>query len=190
MTRPPLVQTWTTTATSVDTVWVAWVHAGTNAVTVANDWTSSSGCAWTSNALTWSAWNSVLVFETSGREWHQAQIERAAQAVEADRALRAEASRRAAELLREYLDARQRDTYEKHRWFEVVSETGRTFRVKHGRAGNVYLVEDGREVARYCIHATENIPDEDNMLAQALLIRASEEFFERTANRTPLPLAA
>lgn len=101
-----------------------------------------------------------------------------------------EARQKAAQLLREYLDERQRDTLDKHRFFEVVAPSGRRFRIRPGTAGNIFLLEDGEEAVRYCIHPVDYVPEADTHLAQALMIAAQEEHFEKTANKTRIRAAA
>jgi hypothetical protein len=153
---------------------------------------------------TWVVWNTQYMVYNGDRPPVPAQIpfspeqleeqrlarERARAARLAKEAKQAEAHERARVLLREFLDEQQRDTLDKHRWFEVVSPAGRRYRIHQGRQGNVYLIEGGHQVMRYCIHPSEWVPDEDTMLAQALMVRCAEDDFVNIANKTPLRAAA
>ena len=46
------------------------------------------------------------------------------------------------------------------------------------------LDEGGRPAEVYCIHPSEWVPHEDNMLAQKLMLEYDEESFLRIANRS------
>ena len=94
------------------------------------------------------------------------------------------AAARAKALLLEHLSDEQRAEYEEHQYFHVLSEGGRLYRIKHGSAGNVYRIgTDGSVEHKFCIHARDSVPHEDNMLAQMLLLRLDEEQFLTVANR-------
>jgi len=168
----------------------------TNAVYGARTWIASTD---STVATTWLKWNTAYVVYNGDRPPVPApltaeQLRLAREGAEADlRAKHAKetaARERAKALLREFLDEQQRDTLDKHRWFEVVSPAGRRYRITQGRAGNVYLIEGGHQVMRYCIHPADMVPDEDTMLAQALMVRCAEDEFVNIANKTPLRAAA
>ena len=97
------------------------------------------------------------------------------------------ANKRAEELLTFMLDEDQKKRYAADRCFEVVAgNTGerRRYLVKYGWAGNVEQIdENGRQVARFCIHPRNIVPVPDNMLAQKLMLESNEEEFLRIANR-------
>jgi hypothetical protein len=148
----------------------------------------------------WIQWNSTAdnLYRPIGynpapvRQPSQAELDLARQQA-AERAKAAEEARaKAARLLREFLDEKQKDTLEKHKWFEVVTPKGNRYRIQHGRTGNVYRMErhkDGKQdvaVMRYCIHPEEYVPDEDTMLAQMLMLKTEEDRFEQVANKTRL----
>lgn len=99
------------------------------------------------------------------------------------------AKSRAEGLLREHLTDRQKSDLESHLYFDVVNfRSKRYYRIKRGRAGNVFLLDGphGRAVKKFCCHPNENVPDADTMLAQKLLIEFNEELFLKTANITDL----
>jgi len=98
---------------------------------------------------------------------------------------RKEASKRAEDLLLLHLDDKEKKQYLELGYFETIVND-KTYRINKGRAGNVYLVEKGKTIYRYCAHPREYSPEQDAMLAQLLMLRTDEERFLRTANRTVL----
>jgi hypothetical protein len=110
------------------------------------------------------------------------------------------ASRKAELLLKEYLSVVQRKQWEKDRSFTVITADGtREYLIQYGMAGNVKLVRcDGelplskhnfpiRVGSKFCAHVYHPdgpVPNEDNVLAQKLLIEANEEQFLAMANVT------
>jgi hypothetical protein len=200
---------YTTTATAAnDSVWFSTVQDAAAYDITWQAWSSdaeSTGTTITSNV--WGTWNCAYItyngdrppvgiapplvpFSPEQLAEQQRQTEARRVAAEAKAKRDAEAREKAKALLREFLDDHQRDTLDKHRWFEVVSPAGRTYRIHQGRQGNVFLIEGGHQVMRYCIHPAEWVPDEDTMLAQALMLRCSEDDFVTIANKTPLRAAA
>lgn len=184
--------------------WYHWVTASTagTASTVMMD-STSTGNVWqhwtagTSTATTlvinpvWAGW-AKAVEET--HEQKAARLQR-----EADQ--RAEWARRNAELkaeqdaavakaevlLTEHLNAAQRDEYQRLKSFLVEAPSGRTYRIRKGWSGNVELLNDEDEaIMRFCIHPSVSCPDQDNMLAQKLLLETDEDAFTRIANKTQL----
>lgn len=101
-----------------------------------------------------------------------------------------EAAAKARTLLLEELDDQQRASLEAAKHFDVIGQTGRTFRVHvdRGMAGNVFRLDaQGRVVARYCGHPDpDEFPVDDGILTQVLMIRFCEAEFERLANITPM----
>lgn len=95
-----------------------------------------------------------------------------------------EAIDRARTLLIGCLSDEQRGQFEATGYFEVVTPTGRRYRITRGWGGNVFLINNGRATDRYCIHPRDYVPEEDNMLAQKLLLEHDEPTFLRTANRS------
>jgi hypothetical protein len=106
----------------------------------------------------------------------------------------AEATERARTLLRESLTSEQWQDYEQRQSFRVISSDGeRTYRLRHGRTQNIDLLgprddsvaSNEVEVGvrrRYCIHIADyDIPVEDNLLCQKLLLEADEERFLQVA---------
>lgn len=98
---------------------------------------------------------------------------------------RTAAIKRAEGLLFTILKPEQVRQYEDHGYFETEIDD-RTYRIKKGRSGNVYLVKNGKEVARYCAHPATWTPDQDVMISQLLMLKTNEKRFLETANRTQL----
>lgn len=107
------------------------------------------------------------------------------------------AGRRAENLLLENLTAEQREEWAAGRAFTVLTAGGkRAYKISYGLAGNVRLVRaDEAPIgkrglplqvgARFCAHVYHPeglIPNEDNVLAQKLLIESNEEEFLAMAN--------
>jgi hypothetical protein len=117
---------------------------------------------------------------------------------ERSRALRSKvASRVAEELLLDHLTPAQREEWVTHRYFHVETADGRRrYRIDYGLAGNIHLVKCDEPVTgkhgiplragnRFCAHVYHPdgpIPNEDNVLAQKLLLETSEEEFLAMAN--------
>ena len=99
------------------------------------------------------------------------------------------AVKRAESLLFTILKPEQVKQYTDHGYFETEVDD-RIYRIKKGRSGNVFLVKDGKEVARYCAHPKDWTPDQDVMISQLLMLKTDEKRFLQTANRTQLLRAA
>lgn len=110
---------------------------------------------------------------------------------------RKSAARRAERLLLEHLTEAQRQEWTTDKAFHVETADGRRrYKIAYGLTGNVCLVKcEGeapmgkfgpvREGARFCMHVYHPdgwVPNEDNVLAQKLLIEANEEHFLELAN--------
>jgi hypothetical protein len=81
------------------------------------------------------------------------------------------------------LTATQKAQYKEHGYFETVVND-RIFRITKGWAGNVHEYKDGKKIKSYCIHPMEDVPLQDNMLTQKLLLETQLDVFLRTANMT------
>ncbi len=172
---------------------------------LSNDWLfSTTGSATT---LIWSSWNELYTGTGGTGVPHIAtvanRIERVAASARRVVELRPAAPARgdsvyqeietarlrAEGLLREHLTERQQQDLSSRGYFDVVNfKSKRHYRIRRGRAGNVYLLDGpcGREVKKLCCHPNERVPDADTMLAQKLLIEFNEELFLKTANITDL----
>ena len=109
-------------------------------------------------------------------------------------AKRAERERKVAEarakrILLRHLDAEQRRDYERDGRFRLIKGE-RVYEVVRGRAHNVFLLdEQGRRAIEYCGHVSEHVPNDDNVLAQKLLLEHREEEFLKIANSRRLVAA-
>ena len=160
-------------------------------------WFDTSGTASTSNMI-WTQWNTHYTSMTAPSAYVRREIAPPPQPRLPDRGtLRMReietAKSRAEGLLREHLSERQKSDLTEKGYFDVCAvdfKRGerRYYRIKRGRAGNVFLLDGphGREVKRLCCHPLENVPDADTMLAQKMMIEFNEELFLKTANVTDL----
>lgn len=182
---------------------------GTNASTylptsayVCNDWWFDvTGYTSTSTAI-WTAWNTnytdmVVAAQALRRATSRAERELRVPYQPDRGTLRMQeietAKTRAEGLLREHLSERQREDLAAKGYFDVCAVdfragTRRYYRIKRGRAQNVFLLDGphGREVKRLCCHPHEQVPDADTMLAQKLMLEMNEELFLKLANITDL----
>jgi hypothetical protein len=179
-----------TAATNTNTTWVTW--------------TASTATTYQATNTTWQAWNNTTGTSTtwtavpdpvSTAEYRERQEE--------ERRARARAEERAKETLESLLTQEQIDDLRRTKAFELITQSGKRYRIRRGVSGNVRLVEDGREVEALCAHPRTSLyddagrylgalPSEDVMIAQMLALDADEEGFRRVANITPmrLPTAA
>jgi hypothetical protein len=197
--------------TSATSDWTSWNSAYADSTTSSGDIT---WCAWnsitvsaTTNATieVWQGWVDAQGQQhwqrsTPAPETEEQRQAREARAAERQAELQRQAEERQAaearaeELLVAHLKPAQKKSYREGRYFEVLTgdrRRTRRYRVKHGWAGNVEeLDEQGRPVARYCIHPRDTVPIPDNLLAQKFLLETNEQEFLRIANRTPLAVGA
>lgn len=96
------------------------------------------------------------------------------------------ARRRAQELLLSQLDAEQRAAFLTRKAFRVVGADGKLYEIARGRQHNVFELDaQGRRRTEFCItHA--DLPDEDILVAQKLLLETDVARFRRIANATPV----
>jgi hypothetical protein len=166
--------TYTTNSTSTsNTIWSYWVAAGTSPLT-------------TSTAI-WYQWNGNYYQNAAGLQLANQMSERAQRELEKNAQLRKEFARaeeRAATLLKQSLNQKQLEEFEKDRCFTVISKDGqRRYRINKGWAMNVEKVDPaGKRIYRLCAHPTVHVPEFDNMLMQKLMLENSEEEFIRIAN--------
>jgi type IV secretory pathway VirB10-like protein len=173
----------TTNGSTTDGVWTIWV-SGTSSSSNTIDYVSSSNVP-------------VPLQTPETEEQKQARLEREQRRREERQAAerkREVARKKAEKLLRESLDKKQREQFNKTKWFFVVSESGKRYRIRRGWVGNVDEInQDDMVVATYCIHPQMHVPIEDSMLIQKLMLEADESRFKQVANRdllrTPRPLA-
>lgn len=182
-----ITATASTTAAATD-VWAAWNDGFANTSVASN------------SATTWGAWS---------REYHivaESKAQRAAR-LEAERVEREERARidrarateraevrrvailKADKLLESVLNSAQRDQLKKLGGFVLRGQSGQLYRIRYGRSANVDVLDkDGNVIDRLCAHPIMDVPDQDTMVAQKVMLECDEQAFLRMANRHgPLP---
>ena len=190
---PTSGSTITTTATSGTTVWFDWcantTHTTATTTATANSiWAIWSTAATGSNLVAVRSGNPRVV-ETAEQIRERAESLQRYRAEQAERAalerrIAEEANARAEQLLLGVLSAEQRETYQRARHIIVTGRSGRRYRVRRGRVGNVDVIgRNGHIESRLCAHPGVWTPDADVMLAQLLHLQHDDDEFCRTANR-------
>lgn len=181
------------------TVWATWMDTGTstavtNAATVWVNWISVNSTSSTvltiGPAVPYAPYVDQRTPEEKAAYEARLAIELAEVQRKADLAAteRRAAIAKARALLLSMLSLKQREQYERERFFDVIARASRRrYRIRQGTHGNVRLLnEQGQEVASYC-GQPHGVPDEDAMLAQALMLEHAEEDFLKVANRGRVP---
>jgi hypothetical protein len=186
----PFESTSTMTTTSTASTWNTWVgntiHT-TTSTTATRIWTTwASPTSGTETIIVHHAQQPVPLTPEQTRE-RAAAIERLraeqAQRSAVERQVALEANARAELLLVGMLTAEQRETYSQARFIIVVGRSGRRYRVRRGRVGNVDVIgPNGHIESRLCAHPGIWTPDPDVMLAQLLHLQHDDDAFCRTAN--------
>lgn len=92
------------------------------------------------------------------------------------------ARKRAEKLLLRHLNRLQRKEYKAYQYFETRGSDGNTYRIAVGDHLNVYRVEQGAPVSRYCVVPSQPVPVQDAMLSQKFAIETDVRSFEQIAN--------
>jgi hypothetical protein len=161
----------TTTSTTATRIWTTWSTAATHHDTI---------------VMHHPARPPVRLTPEQTRE-RAAAIERLraeqAQRAAVERQVAQEANARAELLLVGMLTAEQRETYSQARFIIVIGRSGRRYRVRRGRVGNIDVIgPNGHIESRLCAHPGIWTPDPDVMLAQLLHLQHDDDAFCRTAN--------
>jgi hypothetical protein len=100
-----------------------------------------------------------------------------------DAHLRAE--EKSADLLRSWLNPEQAELWDCHRHFYVIgSDTGKSYRIKYGRAMNIEELDSGGNVVnQWCFGPQGNLAVGDVMLAQKIALETIEVEALAKANR-------
>jgi hypothetical protein len=86
-------------------------------------------------------------------------------------------------LLDSILDDIQKKTFEEEDWFLVIGKSGRIYRLRRGRVGNIDLVSpDGRVLRSYCVHPNGSFPNGDDLVAQKLHLECDDDNLIEQAN--------
>jgi hypothetical protein len=166
-------------------------------------WTASTTTTYAVTNTTWQAWNTTTGTSATYAVPDPTSIAEQRERLEEARRERACAEERAKETLEELLTQEQIDDWRRTKAFELITQSGRRYRIRRGVSGNVRLIEDGQEVEALCAHPRTSLhddagrylgvlPSEDVVIAQMLALNADEEGFRRVANITPMrrPTAA
>jgi hypothetical protein len=203
------LDTATTINTIPTQVWGTWnnvyhtnhVTAITNNTVIWQTWNGQTGAAPIIQVMTnvWEPWNEAyrqrparhIVAATPEEIAAQRERERVArerwEAEEKARIAGQEiAKMKARQLLLEHLTPKQKEQYEKLAYFDLEIG-GRIYRIRRGWSGNVQRIKKDEKgvdkmLESFCIHPSEWVPEEDNLLAQKLLLETSEEDFRKIAN--------
>jgi hypothetical protein len=188
-----------TSSNSTDATWYTWTSGSTTTAsdgnTVWGRWASADTSATTSNSATvWYEWSGrayavkQVVYQPAPEteEQKQARLARAAEqarAAEERRRQEAEALQRAEDLLMLQLSEKQRSDWKKHKAFDVISQSGKRFRIRNERSMNVDEYDaDNKMVARHCIVPQTHVPAPDQYVMQKLMLEHQEADFMRIAN--------
>lgn len=97
------------------------------------------------------------------------------------------ASLKARALLHYHLTKEQRKELRGTKAFTLAGADGKTYRITEGTTSNVYLLEEGQPVMRFCVVAKETaLPMYDLLLAQKLMLESDPEQFWKIAVKTDL----
>ena len=99
---------------------------------------------------------------------------------------RYEIEARALTLLKEWLSPKQRTSYERFRYFDVVgSDTGTRYRIHHGTQTNIEeLSSTGQHVCKWCFVPDGDLVAGDVMLAQKIALETNERGAISVAHRS------
>lgn len=157
-------------------------------------WTTTLSANTTVTSTVWMHWTDPPAPQLTDEEIaarHAERVEQRRVKEAAEAAVRA----RAEETLRAVLDAEQWASWEREKHFELITQSGRRYRIRRGVSGNVRLIEDGAEREALCAHPPTSVQDDDGrhlgrlpmedvVIAQVLALQTDEEGFRRTANIT------
>jgi len=97
------------------------------------------------------------------------------------------ANGRARALLHKHLTKKQRWELRATKAFTVIGQDGRIYQVTEGSASNVFMLEDGEPIYRFCVvPKVTSLPMYDLMLAQKVLLENNIQLFLNTAVVTNL----
>lgn len=174
-------------------VWSGWNGSWSN--TAATNTAAAYTITVAANSYTWSGWNEDhhAVAESEAQraarlEADRIERERRGRLDRATATERAEVRRvailKADKLLESVLSSVQRDQLKKLGGFVLRGQSGQLYRIRMGRSANVDVLDaQGNVVDRLCAHPAMNVPDQDTMVAQKVMLECDEAVFLRMANR-------
>jgi len=180
----------TGTATSViDTTWGCWANS-TVTTTATTAGSATTWMQWMSDGTTSGTYvvtqpaqlskEQLAVVKQQQAEFNKAQAELQAK--------QKHAKAKAEQLLVEHLTEEQEKAWKENRAIFVTAKSGRRFKIREGRAGNIEEINaEGKAIRSFCVHVEPyNVPDADNVLAQKLALEHNEEALLRVANSHPI----
>jgi len=115
-------------------------------------------------------------------EWERQRVIRERARIEREAGLKA-ARIEASALLDSLLSETQRNSLEKEDWFLVIGKSGRIYRLRRGRVGNIDLLSpEGKVLRTLCSHPGPRLPNADDLVAQKLYLETDDEYVQRQAN--------
>jgi hypothetical protein len=169
--------------------WVNWVPTMPAAAYYQAVWAQAVNDVVVSYAQVGIGAPAIISEETRARmQAEQREYDERMRAATAERQERERAARaRAKALLFRSLTRDQQQSLEGRGYFDM-NVGGKTYRIHRGTHGNVRLVQAGQETMLYCAQPN-NVPVEDAMLAQKLMLETDEQAFLRVANARVLARA-
>lgn len=176
----------TSTITTGNMIWTLWMDSSTGATNTWQLWCNDTTLPTTSANVT--VFNPPLWQprqrspEEIQRDLQEAERRRrqaAAYEVELEKA-RIEAHC----LLDSILDDMQKKCLKEKDWFLVIGRSGKIYRLRRGRIGNIDMIApDGNVIGRFCIHPGQHLPNADDLVAQKLHLETDDDGLIRRANR-------
>lgn len=194
-------------------IWLTWNSSSASTGTVSLNIADPGAQAWggwnvqTSASTTddtWSGWNTnpsnVRVFQRQyQQQWptRQETVEERDARVQRELQLRQQREERrvqqtaelkaarteAKALLDSLLSEIQRQSLEEEGWFIVIGKSGKIYRLRKGRVGNIdQLDEEGRVVTTLCSHPGPYLPNADDLVAQKMFLETDDEYVRQNAN--------
>jgi hypothetical protein len=88
-------------------------------------------------------------------------------------------------LLQSWLSAEQAEQYSSYGYFEVISDTGRRYRIRHGKMMNIDELDSvGNRLCEWCFLPVGKLAAGDVMLAQKIALETFERQALAVANRS------
>lgn len=189
---PTVITSTSTTTDYTGLIWRAWTETFETTYTATNTIGNATWVRWTTDDATTSTTSSNVIW----RVWtandytygstltYPAAVEPTVQPARVSDVAKAAAEAKARDLLLEHLTPEQAREFEASKSFVVTSRSGRRYRITLGRAHNVHELDaDGKPALELCGHVADYaVPNGDNVLAQKLMLEASEEEYLKLAN--------
>jgi hypothetical protein len=181
-------QTTTTTGSCCTTnIWPTWIDNQSTSTIGNNIWSQWSNSTVTLSNAIYTCENNIAsprIYQPPTETPEQLEIRLIANEERVKE--RKECEDKAMELLKENLLPKQKEALNKHGWFLVEGgKSKKTYRIKaNGYSGNISELDGELTVARLCVHAKDNVPLGDHLLAQALHLQWDEDYILSKANRS------